>query len=319
MRSLFCCLAACLALAAASAHAQTYPARAVTIVVPFAAGSGTDSIARIIGQHLSAALNQSVVIENKVGASGVLAATYVARAAPDGYTLLMATNSTHAANPHLFKSLSYDPVKDFSPVARAGSYVFMLVINPDVPAKTLPELIAYAKANPGKLTYASGNTTGIVAGETLKSRAGIDILHIPYKSTPPALNDVIGGRVSMMFIDLAPGLEHVRAGTLRALAVTTKERSALLPDLPSLSEAGIPGYDVTSYAALFAPAGTPKEIVDRLNAEVQKIIANPEAKARIAVTGFDAFSGPPETLASFVQSELVNWGKLIKDAGIEPQ
>jgi tripartite-type tricarboxylate transporter receptor subunit TctC len=319
MRSLFCCLAACLALTAASAHAQTYPARAVTVVVPFAAGSGTDSIARIIGQHLSAALNQSVVIENKVGASGVLAATYVARAAPDGYTLLMATNSTHAANPHLFKSLSYDPVKDFSPVARAGSYVFMLVINPDVPAKTLPELIAYAKANPGKLTYASGNTTGIVAGETLKSRAGIDILHIPYKSTPPALNDVIGGRVSMMFIDLAPGLEHVRAGTLRALAVTTKERSALLPDLPSLSEAGIPGYDVTSYAALFAPAGTPKEIVDRLNAEVQKIIANPEAKARIAVTGFDAFSGPPETLASFVQSELVNWGKLIKDAGIEPQ
>jgi tripartite-type tricarboxylate transporter receptor subunit TctC len=324
MRSPFRCLAACavticLVLAAPMADAQTYPARPITIVVPFAAGSGTDSIARIIGQHLSVALNQSVVIENKVGASGVLAATYVARAAPDGYTLLMATNSTHSANPYLFKSLSYDPVKDFAPVARAGSYVFMLVINPDVPAKTLPELVAYARANPGKLTYASGNTTGIVAGETLKSRAGIDVLHIPYKSTPPALNDVIGGRVSMMFIDLAPGLEHVRAGTLRALAVTTKDRSALLPDLPSLSEAGIPGYDVTSYAALFAPAGTPKEIIDRLNAEVQKIIANPDAKARIAVTGFDAFSGPPETLASFVQSELVNWGKLIKDAGIEPQ
>ena len=158
----------------------------------------------------------------------------------------MATNSTHSANPHLFKSLSYDPVKDFAPVARAGSYVFMLVVNPDVPAKTLPELVAYAKANPGKLTYASGNTTGIVAGETLKSNAGIDVLHVPYKSTPPAINDVLGGRVSMMFIDLAPGLEHVRAGTLRALAVTTKERSALLPDLPSLAEAGIPGYDVTS-------------------------------------------------------------------------
>jgi tripartite-type tricarboxylate transporter receptor subunit TctC len=319
---LLACLAACLSASlalATGAGAETYPARPITIVVPFAAGSGTDSIARIIGQYLQAALNQGVVIENKVGASGVLAATYVARAAPDGYTLLMATNSTHSANPYLFKSLSYDPVKDFSPVARAGSYVFMLVVNPDVPAKTLPELIAYAKANPGKLTYASGNTTGIVAGETLKARGGVDILHIPYKSTPPALNDVIGGRISMMFIDLAPGLEHVRAGTLRALAVTTRERSALLPDLPSLSEAGIPGYDVTSYAALFAPAGTPKEIVEKLNAEVQKIIANPEAKARIAVTGFDAFSGPPETLAAFVQSELVNWGKLIKDAGIEPQ
>jgi tripartite-type tricarboxylate transporter receptor subunit TctC len=308
-----------LALAATGASAQPYPAKPITIVVPFAAGSGTDSIARIIGQYLQSALNQSVVIENKVGASGVLAATYVARAAPDGYTLLMATNSTHSANPHLFKSLSYDPVKDFAPVARAGSYVFMLVVNPAVPANSLPELVAYAKANPGKLTYASGNTTGIVAGETLKSKAGIDVLHIPYKSTPPAINDLLGGRVSMMFIDLAPGLEHVRAGTMRPLAVTTRERSALLPDLPSLSEAGIPGYDVTSYAALFAPAGTPKEIVDKLNAEVRKIIANPDAKARIAVTGFDAFSGPPETLAAFVQSELVNWGKLIKDAGIEPQ
>jgi len=320
MRGLFRLLVAIgLTFAATGTNAQSYPSKPITIVVPFAAGSGTDSIARIIGQYLQNALNQSVVIENKVGASGVLAATYVARAAPDGYTLLMATNSTHSANPHLFKSLAYDPVKDFAPVARAGSYVFMLVVNPDVPAKTLPELVAHAKANPGKLTYASGNTTGIVAGETLKSKAGIDVLHIPYKSTPPALNDVLGGRVSMMFIDLAPGLEHVRAGTLRPLAVTTKERSALLPDLPSLAEAGIQGYDVTSYAALFAPAGTPKEIVDKLNAEIQKIIATPDAKARIAITGFDAFSGPPETLAAFVQSELVNWGKLIKDAGIEPQ
>jgi len=320
MHGLFRCLVvAWLAVAASAAGAQPYPSKPITIVVPFAAGSGTDSITRIIGQYLQTALNQSVVVENKVGASGVLAATYVARAAPDGYTLLMATNSTHSANPHLFKSLGYDPVKDFAPVARAGSYVFMLVVNPDVPAKTLPELVAYAKANPGKLTYASGNTTGIVAGETLKSKAGIDILHIPYKSTPPAINDVLGGRVSMMFIDLAPGLQHVRAGTMRPLAVTTRERSALLPDLPSLAEAGIPGYDVTSYAALFAPAGTPKEIVDRLNAEVQKIIANPEAKSRIAVTGFDAFSGPPDSLAAFVQTELVNWGRLIKDAGIEPQ
>src|SRR5947209_134369 len=221
-----------LALVTTAANAQSYPTRPVTIVVPFAAGSGTDLISRLIGQQLSLALNQSVVVENKPGASGVIAATYVARAAPDGYTLLMATNSTHSANPSLFKTLPYDPVKDFAPVARAGSYVFMLVVNPEIPTKTLPELVAYAKANPGKLTYASGNTTGIVAGETLKSKAGIDVLHVPYKSTPPALNDVLGGRVSMMFIDLAPGLEHVRAGTLRALAVTTKERSALLADLP---------------------------------------------------------------------------------------
>jgi tripartite-type tricarboxylate transporter receptor subunit TctC len=320
MRGLFrCFVVACLAIAASAAGAQPYPGKPITIVVPFAAGSGTDSITRIVAQYLSVALNQSVVVENKVGASGALAATYVARAAPDGYTLLMATNSTHSANPHLFKNLGYDPVKDFAPVARLGSYVFMLVVGKDVPVTTLQELVAYAKANPGKLTYASGNTTGIVAGETFKSKAGVDILHVPYKSTPPAINDVLGGRVSMIVIDMAPGLEHVRAGNFRALAVTTKERSTLLPDLPSLAEAGIPGYDVTSYAALFAPAGTPKEIVDRLNAEVQKIIANPEAKSRIAVTGFDAFSGPPESLAAFVQTELVNWGRLIKDAGIEPQ
>src|SRR5436305_9051626 len=277
----------CLALAASSVSVQQYPSKPITIVVPFAAGSGTDLISRLIGQQLSLALNRSVVIESKPGASGVIAGTYVARAAPDGYTLLMATNSTHSANPSLFKTLAYDPVKDFSPVARAGSYVFMLVVNPEIPAKTLPELVAYAKANPGKLTYASGNTTGIVAGETLKSKAGIDVLHVPYKSTPSALNDVLGGRVAMMFIDLAPGLEHVRAGTLRALAVTTKERSALLPDLPSLHEAGITGYDVTSWAGLFAPAGTPKGLVTHLHDEVAKIIANPGVRTKIAVTGFD--------------------------------
>ena len=312
-------LAAFFVFAALPASAQPYPSKQITIVVPFAAGSGTDSITRIVAQYLQNALGQSVVVENKVGASGVLAATHVARAAPDGYTLLMATNSTHSANPHLFKKLDYDPVKDFAPVARLGSYVFMLVVNKDVPVKTLPELVAYAKANPGKLTYASGNTTGIVAGETFKSKAGVDILHVPYKSTPPAINDVLGGRISMIVIDMAPGIEHVRAGNFRALAVTTKERSRLLPDLPSLAEAGIPGYDVTSYAALFAPAGTPKDIVDRLNAEIQKIIANPEAQQRIAVTGFEVSSGPPESLAAFIQSELVNWGKLIKDAGIEQQ
>ena len=281
MRGFIRCLAAvALVVVASAATAQPYPAKPITIVVPFAPGSGTDSITRIIAQYLQNALGQSVVVENKVGASGVIAATHVARSAPDGYTLLMATNSTHSANPHLFKKLDYDPVKDFAPVARIGSYVFMLVVNKDVPAKTLQELVAYAKANPGKLSYASGNTTGIVAGETFKSKAGVDILHVPYKSTPPAINDVLGGRISMIVIDMAPGLEHVRAGNFRALAVTTKERSKLLPDLPSLAEAGIPGYDVTSYAALFAPAGTPKEIVDRLNAEVRKIIDNPDAKPR---------------------------------------
>ena len=264
------------------ADVQAYPSKPITIVVPFGPGSATDTIARIIGQQLSTALNQTVLIEDKPGANGAIAAAYVARAAPDGYTLFLSTNSPHSAAPTLNKTVAYDPVKDFAPLSRAGSYTLMLVLNPDVPAKSIPELIAYAKANPGKLSFASGNSSGVVAGETLKTWAGINIVHVPYRSVPPALNDVLGGRISMMFIDLAPGLEHVRAGTLRALAVTTKERSALLPDLPSLHEAGISGYDVTSWAGLFAPAGTPNEIVMRLNEEVRKMIANPDVKARIA-------------------------------------
>ena len=260
-----------LALAATGASAQPYPSKPITIVVPFAAGSGTDSITRIIGQYLSAALNQSVVIENKVGASGVLAATYVARAAPDGYTLLMATNSTHSANPHLFKSLAYDPVKDFAPVARAGSYVFMLVVNPDIPAKTLPELVAHAKANPGKLTYASGNTTGIVAGETLKSKAGIDVLHIPYKSTPPAHQRRAR----------RPRLDDVHRSGARASSTCAPARCARSPSprrsaarcCPTCPRCTKPASRATTSPhgpALFAPAGTPKEIVARLNAEVQQ-------------------------------------------------
>ena len=308
-----------LSLAATVALAQAYPSKPITIVVPFGPGSGTDTVSRLIGQYLSVAFNQSVVIENKAGANGAIAATHVARAPADGHTLLMATNSTHAANPSLMKNLTYDPLKDFAPLARVGSYIFMLVINPQIPAKTMPELIAYAKDNPGKLSYASGNTTGIVAGETLKRWAGLDILHVPYKSTPPAINDLLGGRVSMMFIDLTTGLPHVQSGTLRALAVTTKERTALLPDLPSLHEAGVTNYDITSYAAVFAPAGTPKELVTRLNAELRKIVENLEVKQKLTTAGFDAFSSTPEQLDEFVKTQLVLWGRLIKDSGIEAQ
>jgi tripartite-type tricarboxylate transporter receptor subunit TctC len=306
-------------LASAAAHAQTYPSKPITIVVPFAPGSGTDTVSRLVGHYLGNALKQSVVIENKAGANGAIAATYVARAAPDGHTLLMATNSSHSANPSLMKTLTYDPVKDFAAVTRVGSYIFMVVINPEIPAKSLPELIAHAKANPGKLSYASGNTTGIVAGETFKRWAGVDILHVPYKSTPPAINDLIAGRVSMMFLDLTAGLPHVQAGALRALAITTKQRSALLADLPSLHESGVTNYDVTSWAGLFAPAGTPKEIVARLNAEMRRIVDSPEVKSKLATAGFDAFSSTPGELDAFVQEQLTLWTRLIKDAGIEAQ
>jgi tripartite-type tricarboxylate transporter receptor subunit TctC len=312
-------VALCLALPGMAANADTYPSKPITIIVPFGAGSATDTVTRVVAQHLSNALKQNVVVENKPGANGAIAAAFVARSAPDGYTLFMSTNSPHSAAPYLSKSIGYDPVKDFAPVTRMGSYTLILVVNPAVPAKSVPELIAYAKANPAKLSFASGNTSGIVAGETLKSWAKLDILHVPYKSAPPALNDVLAGRVSMMFTDLTTGLPHVRANTLRALAATRKARSKLFPEVPSLHEAGVTDFEMDSWAGVFAPAGTPKEIVTRLNTELRKIIDSPEVTARLGNAGFEAFSSSPEELGEFVKAQLVKWAKMVKDAGIQPE
>jgi tripartite-type tricarboxylate transporter receptor subunit TctC len=301
------------------AHADGYPSKPITIVVPFGAGSGTDGITRIIAPPLGAALKQTVIVENKPGANGAIAATQVARAAPDGYTLLMSTNSPHSAAPSLNKIINYDPVKDFAPVSRVGSFTFMVASHRDVPVTSVAELIAYAKANPGKLSYASGNTSGIVAGETLKHATGIEVLHVPYKSVPQGLNDVLAGRVSLILTDLMPGLPHVRAGTLRALAVTRLKRSALVPDVPSLHEAGVTGFDMDSWAGLFAPAGTPPDVVARLNTEMRRILDDPEAKARIASLGFEAFGSTPDELGEFVKAQLVKWTTMIKEAGIEAE
>jgi len=311
--------AAALPVMSRIASGQSYPTKPVNIIVPFGPGSGTDTITRVIAQPLGVALKQTIVIENKPGANGAIAATQVARSAPDGHTLLMSTNSPHSAAPSLNKSIAYDPLKDFVPVTRVGSYTFMVLVSPSVPVTSISELIAYAKANPGKLSYASGNTSGIVAGETLKHSTGIDILHIPYKSVPPAINDVLGGRVSMIMSDLTPGLPHVRAGTLRALAVTRLARSALAPDVPSLHEAGVTNFDMDSWAGLFAPADTPREIIARLNAELRKIIDSPEVKARLAAVGFEGFSSTPAELDEFVRVQLVKWTQMIKDAAIEPE
>jgi tripartite-type tricarboxylate transporter receptor subunit TctC len=312
--------AAAMPLAArAQAQAQTWPNRPITIIVPFGPGSGTDIVSRIIAQPLGIALGQSIVIDNRQGANGGIAATFVAKAPPDGYTLLASTNSPHSANPFLLKNVGYDAVKDFAPITRIGSFTLMMVINPAIPVKSIPELIAYAKAHPGELTYGSGNTSGILAGETLKRFAGIDILQVPYKSVPPALNDVIGGRVSMSFSDLTPGLPHVKSGTLRALAITRLVRSALLPDLPTFDESGLKGFEVESWAGFFAPAGTPPDIIKRLNIEMRKIIEDPKVKAQIANVGFEAFSSTPEELGEFVKAQLVKNAKMIKDAGIEAE
>jgi len=309
--------AATAALYAPTLRAQTYPTRPITLVNVFGAGSASDTICRVLAEPLGAALKQPVIVEDRPGADGALSAQYVAKANPDGYTLLMATNSPLSADPFLLKDVSYDAVKDFAAVTRVGSFTLMLVINPSIPAHSVKELIAYAKANPGKLSFASGNTSGIVAGETLKHWAGIDMLHVPYKSTPPALEDILGGRVSMMFADLTTAMPHVKAGTLRALALTRIKRTALFPELPTMDEAGVEGFDLDSWAGIVAPARVPPEIVTRLNGELRKIIDDPAVKGRLKNVGFEAFSSTPEELGGFIKVQLDKWGKMIADAGIK--
>ena len=300
-------------------HADNYPSKPITLVNVFGPGSSSDTICRVLAEPLSIALKQSVIVEDRTGASGALAALYVARAAPDGYTLMMATNSPLSAVPFLMKNVSYDPVKDFTPVTRVGSFTLMLAVNPSLPVKTVKELIDYAKANPGKLSFASANTSGIVAGETLAHWAEIDLLHVPYKSTPPALQDVLAGRISMMFVDLTSGLPHVRSGALRALAVTRLNRSSLFPELPTLDEAGVTGFDMDSWAGIVAPAHTAPAIVSELNSALRKIIDDPNIKSKLGNVGFEAFSSSPAEFGDFIQVQLGKWGKMVKDAGIQPE
>jgi tripartite-type tricarboxylate transporter receptor subunit TctC len=306
------------ALASPTFAQAPYPNRNITLVLPFAAGSGTDTTTRIISKELGTALGVGTVIDNKAGANGSIAASYVARSAPDGYTLFVTTNTTHSANPYLLKTMSYDPMKDFTPIARTGDLPFMLVINPEIPANSVAELIALAKKEPGQYSYASGSSSAIVSGATFARLAGIDLLHVPYKSSPPALTDVIAGRVSMMFVDVLTGLPHVKGKALKMLAVTTKQKSALLPELPTMDET-VKGFDITSWQGYFGPAGLPKEMVTRLNAEIRKVVERPEVKAQLAERGMEAFSSTPEEFEKFLKDQLVLWEKLITDAGIEKQ
>ncbi len=300
------------------ANAQQFPSKPITIIVPFGPGSATDTITRVVGQELSDALKQSVVVENRVGANGALAGQYVARAAPDGYTLFMSTNSPHSAVPFLMRNPPYDPVKDFTPITRMGSYTLMLVVHPSIPATSVKELIAYARANPGKLSYASANTSGVVAGATLKHWAKLDILHVPYKSAPNALQDLLPGRVSMMFNDFTTSLPHLQSKAIRALASTRLQRSSLFPELPTMDEAGVEGFDMDSWAGIFGPPNIPAPIVTQLNTELRKIIDRPEIKSKLRTAGFEAFSSTPKELDDFVKLQLQKWSKMVLDAGIQP-
>jgi tripartite-type tricarboxylate transporter receptor subunit TctC len=306
-------------LSGSALYADNFPSRPVTFTAVFGPGSASDTICRIIADPLGQALKQPVIVEDRPGADGALAALYVHHQPADGYSLLMATNSPLSADPFLLKDLAYDAEKDFAPVTRVGSFTLMLVVNPDLPIHSMKELVAYAKANPGKLSYASGNTAGVVGGKTLANYAGVDMLHVPYKSSPPAIEDVIAGRVSMMFADFTVAMPHVSANQVRALAVTRIKRSALFPDLPTLDEAGIKGFNLDAWAGLVAPAGTPPDVIAKLNGALRKIIDSPEVQAKFKNVGFEGFSSTPEELGNFIKVQLGEWGKMVKDAGLSPQ
>jgi tripartite-type tricarboxylate transporter receptor subunit TctC len=300
-------------------YADNFPSRPVTFTAVFGPGSASDTICRIIADPLGQALKQPVIVEDRPGADGALAALYVHHQPADGYSLLMATNSPLSADPFLLKDLAYDAEKDFAPVTRVGSFTLMLVVNPDLPIHSMKDLVGYAKANPGKLSYASGNTAGVVGGKTLANYAGVDMLHVPYKSSPPAIEDVIAGRVSMMFADFTVAMPHVSANQVRALAVTRIKRSALFPDLPTLDEAGIKGFNLDAWAGLVAPAGTPPDVIAKLNGALRKIIDSPEVQAKFKNVGFEGFSSTPEELGNFIKVQLGEWGKMVKEAGLSPQ
>lgn len=296
---------------------DAYPSRAISIVVPFGPGSGTDVGARLIGQKLGEALGRPVTVDNKPGANGSIAAEFVSRAKSDGYTLVMGTNSTHGANPALVRELRYDPIKGFEPVTRVAVFTSIIVTNPALPVKNMRELIAYGKAN--ELTLATGNASGVVMSETLARQVGWKLLRVPFKSNPPAMTEVVSGRVNMMFTDIAAAQGLLKSGSLKPIAVTSLQRSALMPDLPTIAESGVPDYDLSGWIALFAPAGTPRVIVERLNAEVTKVLQLPEIRARLLDLGAEPSPMPVAEFASWVQQEVNKWTRLVRDAGISPE
>jgi len=300
------------------ANAQTYPSRPVKLVVPFPAGSATDQIARVVGHELQSVLGQPFVVENKAGAQGGIAAAEVAKAAPDGYTLMLTTNTPQAANVSLFKKLSYDPVKDFAPIARLGTISFMLMVRPDFPAKNLKEFLAHARSNPGKLSAGYGSAGSQVSQAMLRSMGKIDFVDVPYKGLPQAITDVLGGTLHFTFADLANGLAQQKGGKLRGLAVTSAKRSSLVSDVPAIAEE-LPGYELIAWFALVAPAGTPSAIVNQLHGRVESALGKPEVAARFATLGTDVAPMNPRELAAFIQSEIAKWARMVKAAGIEPQ
>ncbi len=301
--------------------AQSYPSKPIRYVVPFAAGAGVlDIMARIVSQHLGTSLGQQVVVDNRPGAGGNVGAEIAAKAAPDGYTMLMG-NTALVVSPYLFAKLPFDPLTDFVPVTQVNSAPLLLVVHPALPVKSVAELVAYAKARPGKLNYGSGGigTTPFLATELFKSLAGIDVVHVPYKGGAPALADLVAGQLSFMIENVPGTLPFVKDGKLRALAITSRQRLALVPEVPTMIEAGVAGYEMIGWNGIFLPKGTPAEIVMRLNADLVKVLGTAEMKEQLGKLGAEPVGGTPQQFATFVGAEARRWGKIIKDLGIKPE
>ncbi|QMV71936.1 tripartite tricarboxylate transporter substrate binding protein [Comamonas piscis] len=317
-RHLLACATA-LAISPLAFAQASFPSKPITFVVPFAAGSATDQLARALGQAVTEQTHQPVIVENKAGASGMIAAQAVAKAPADGYTVLITTNTTHAANIHLYRKLSYDPVKDFTPITGLGKGGQVLVVPANAPYQSVGDLLAYAKANPGKLSFGSGSSSSRVAGEMLKQLANVDILHVPYKSNPLAITDLLGGQINLMITDVSTGVPQIKAGKLRALGYSTQKRSAQLPDVPTIAEAGVKGYDMGYWFAAYAPANVPAAVSAKLNQLLGQAVGSAAAKSFFEMSGSEPWTTSQSELAQFQATETTKWGQVIKAAGITPE
>jgi tripartite-type tricarboxylate transporter receptor subunit TctC len=311
------CMGCWLAVPGGMAAAQTYPVKSIRVVVPFAPGGATDITGRLAAQKITEAWGQNMIIDNRPGASGMIGADIVAKAPSDGYTVLLGSTAELAINQHLYSKMAYSTEKDLAPVTLAAVTPLILVIHPSIPAKSVQELIRLAKARPGQLTYASAGTGGVqhLAGELLKTTAGINIIHVPYKGAGPAIGDLLGGQVSMFFSGMLPAIPHVKGGKLRALAVTTRTRSPAAPEVPTMAEAGVPGFDISNWFAYFVPAGTSREIVSKLSTELARVLKLPDVKEKLASQGAETVGDSPEQLGQFVRAESAKYAKLIKASG----
>jgi tripartite-type tricarboxylate transporter receptor subunit TctC len=310
-------LGALFACIATLASGQGYPNRTIRLVVPFPAGGTTDILAREVAQKLTEVLGQAVVVDNRPGAAGNIGSDLVAKSAPDGYTLLMGTVGTHAINPSLYSKMPYDHVKDFTPVVLVAGVPNVLVVNPALPVKSVPDLIKFAKDKPGQINFASsGSGTSIhLSGELFKTMAGVDMTHVPYKGSSPALTDLIGGQVQIMFDNLPSALPQIKGGRLRAIAVTSLKRAPVLPDIPTINESGLPGFEASSWFGVLAPAGTPAAVVARINTEVNKWLQSADAREKLLGQGAEAAGGSPEQFANHIRAESEKWTKVVKASG----